>query len=469
MSLQPLPIVVDQASRPDSNGIGFVTGDSTDRFTTVESERQVFNRIEQEGIGATFDLRDNPDVLAAVEDLALARLGNGGVVEFLGGDAEFLNFYGRRNGFVSEDVNSNGILDPGEDINSNGMLDLALPGQLLEFDPRWDYGYFVEVPVIGGNVGALPGANVGRSKLTESASPIPRDRLFFNYSYFDNAALTPAGVDVSRLTTGFEKTFWCQRASIEVRLPAASTLDATIPISGPIESGEQELGNLTMYLKGLLWQWERLAISGGVGWTLPTAPGVNVVDPITENTIYRVENSSVHVLPFLGALWTPTPRFFMQGFLQFDLDSNGNRVYVSDVDNRGRFNGNLYGVGRAEDHGFAYFDMGIGYWAYLNTTNRGWITAIAPTIEYHLNTTIDNPGDFRGVGRNGLIYDFGSADNITSSNIVVGVNTMLRRGWNVTAGATFGAGDDKQFDGEFRLIINKYFGGSNTGTPIPSF
>lgn len=59
----------------------------------------------------------------------------------------------------------------------------------------------------GGNIGAAPGAQIGRLKLTENTSPIPQDRVFVNYSYFDDTPLFPGGVNVNRVAPGFEKTF----------------------------------------------------------------------------------------------------------------------------------------------------------------------------------------------------------------------------------------------------------------------
>ncbi len=62
-------------------------------------------------------------------------------------------------------------------------------------------------------------------KLSENTSPIPRDRVFVNYSYFDNVPLQQGGVDVNRFVPGFEKTFFNGITSVEVRAPMASTLD----------------------------------------------------------------------------------------------------------------------------------------------------------------------------------------------------------------------------------------------------
>ena len=37
-------------------------------------------------------------------------------------------------------------------------------------------------------------------------------------------------------------------------------------------------------------------------------------------------NQSVHLLPFVGGIWTPNDRLFCLGFIQFDIDANGDPV-----------------------------------------------------------------------------------------------------------------------------------------------
>jgi hypothetical protein len=62
-----------------------------------------------------------------------------------------------------------------------------------------------------------------RFKVAENVSPIPRDRILFNYNHFHNSLtdINGASRDLDRFTFGFEKTFLHGRASIETRLPLA--------------------------------------------------------------------------------------------------------------------------------------------------------------------------------------------------------------------------------------------------------
>src|SRR5690606_37245864 len=80
--------------------------------------------------------------------------------------------------------------------------------------------------------GAAPGAFVGRQKISDNSSPIPRSRIFVNYDFFNATPLTSGEVDVSRVTPGFELAFFDDNLSIEVRAPFASTLDSDMDFFG---------------------------------------------------------------------------------------------------------------------------------------------------------------------------------------------------------------------------------------------
>jgi hypothetical protein len=79
---------------------------------------------------------------------------------------------------------------------------------------------------------------VGRTKIADDNSPLPRDRFIFNYDYFNNASLG-SGIDVSRISLGVEKTFLDQQASVELRIPFASTLDSTSTADGMTGRGNR--------------------------------------------------------------------------------------------------------------------------------------------------------------------------------------------------------------------------------------
>ena len=92
---------------------------------------------------------------------------------------------------------------------------------LLEFQH-----VFVNVPTPTG------GGVVGQTRISDDNSPLPRDRVLFNYDYFDGTPLTPNGLDVHRMEAGFEKTFFDGWTSVELRLPFASSLSSDIASDG---------------------------------------------------------------------------------------------------------------------------------------------------------------------------------------------------------------------------------------------
>lgn len=306
----------------------------------------------------------------------------------------------------------------------------------------------------GGNLGAAPGASVGRMKLTENTSPIPRDRVFVNYSFFNNTPVGAGGQDVSRITPGIEKTFLDGNASIEVRTPFAATLDST-SVSGAagtiVDTNNAEFGNMTIYLKGLLFDTETFALSAGLGVALPTAKDVRVYDP-AGTMLVNVQNQSTHLLPFLGALYTPNERLFVQSMLQFDFDTTGNLASIN--------NGAL--VTTAHDANYVFVSASTGYWVYLNHFATGHqISGIAPIAELHYNGNMTSATQINSGGNVFIPSD------IQLLNGLVGVNARFGCGTNLTVAYCAPlTGGSQQFDGELRVMFNWFFGpsGGSTGT-----
>jgi hypothetical protein len=291
------------------------------------------------------------------------------------------------------------------------------------------------------------GGSVGRVKIAENNSPIPRDRVFHNYSFFNNVPLTSTGVDVNRFVPGFEKTFCGGIGSIELRFPFASTLDSEIVAGGAAATDEVEFGNISIPLKVLLFQNDCVALAAGLQVSLPTADDT-VVRLADGTQLLRIQNESFHWMPYLGLLLTPNDRLFMQGFVQVDADSEGSPVLVSN------FTTGLVPVGRLDDAQFLYVDLGVGYWLHRSHCPRG-LTGIAPTLELHINRSLDDPG----VLQTGSLVVNTFDNRLDSTNLVVG--TMFE--WNQNTSLTFGyavplSDDDRQFDGELRVLFNHRFG-----------
>jgi hypothetical protein len=305
---------------------------------------------------------------------------------------------------------------------------------------------------------ASSGAGVlGTSKLAENCSPLPRDRVYFNYSMFDDTPLLASGQDVHRFSPGFEKTFWDELMSVEMRFPFAATInpDLVMTDGGIAADDDVVFGNISTIFKALLYQNDVWAFSTGLQITAPTAPSLNV-SLIDGTRIVSIENEAVHLMPFVGALYTPNDRFFTQAFLQFDADANGNPVAVNP-----RIQG-LTTIGRLNDATFLYADFNVGYWMYRSEETA--LTGFAPSIELHYNTSLE------------------SSEFLASEGFVVGGNLQQISNLNLTMGCYFefaedntfvlgytapvGNGVDHQFDGELRAFFTHRFGTSSRAARI---
>lgn len=300
-------------------------------------------------------------------------------------------------------------------------------------------GFFSSVYIPGGGVGA-PQARVGVQKLSEGTSPIPRDRFILNYSSFHNANLGDP-VDVNRGVIGFEKTFNCGQSSIELRLPFADTvssnIDAATPLGGQTNA---ELGDLTLYFKQVLSQSCTYTLAGGLGVSIPTSDDVFVYDGAN---FVQISSESVHLYPYIGSLWTPNDRLFVQNFLQFDIDANGNTVS----------NGTTAVSLKERDD--LYISTSLGYWIYQDRSccSTSLIQGIAPQVELHYNQSITNGDSFN----NGDLV-VGQGDDISLLNATLGVTVAMRNHGFMTVGYSVPVTGDEQFDGEFRLMFSKPLG-----------
>ena len=250
-------------------------------------------------------------------------------------------------------------------------------GYPQEYTSQFQMAYVVTVPSPGS------GGGVGRMKIAENTSPMPRDRLIFDYGYFDNVPLAPGGVSVNRFTLGFEKTFLDGDMSFEFKAPMASTVDSTVVQNVAINERSGEFGNLELAVKMLLRQTETWAFSGGLQLGLPTADDTRVV--LQDGTpLLAIRNDAVHLGPFFGALWTPNERLFSHGFLQCDVASAGNAVLVN------RDGWRLSEAGRLNDATLLTLDWGIGYWAVRNSCRHRSLTGLAGTAELHWSRSLQS-------------------------------------------------------------------------------
>jgi hypothetical protein len=331
--------------------------------------------------------------------------------------------------------------------------------------------------------------------------------------------------DVDDFTFGGEKTFLDKRFSVEMRIPFSYTLSHDLNLSvanvtGIVPDTDEpgnphsniktaatpenslgnygtEFGNMTVILKGLAYQSCNWAVSGGLSIGIPTAPSthVRVTDFLgdqSDNDIevqrvrdFHVSNDTWSLSPFLAALWTPSERFFAQSFLQFDLPLNRSTIHYSEapVINTEPFELGftpLNVTDKIREQSLMQVDLGIGYWI-LKDPQRSWITGVAPTLELHYTTTLEN-ADIRYlpvaskafglevVGPNGVPIPepnptVGNLRNrVDLLDMTVGTTLLLGNRTTLAAAVSFPLknGDNRTFDWEFQFQFNYYFGGGAT-------
>jgi hypothetical protein len=169
-------------------------------------------------------------------------------------------------------------------------------------------------------------------------------------------------------------------------------------------------------------------------------------------SLAEIENEAVHLQPFLGYLWTPNDRLFVQSFAQFDFDTNGNRTLIRNVS------------GRLQDQALLFMDVSAGYWVYKNRCAR-FLKGVAPVVELHYSTTLQSPDSTPFAPTGEVVSNF-EIEEITNPafrqdvlNITGGLHFQLLRSTVLTVSgvAPLRSGTDREFDGEFSLQLNHYY------------
>jgi hypothetical protein len=372
---------------------------------------------------------DTPDAAALVDFLRqqlLAIYGPGDLV-FAGGTIDSTNS------------------EPGPDIS---------PSEPFLLQGAYDYfasQFLMEFCIVP------PGSLVGRYKVAENNSPIPRDRAFFSYNHFNG---TPLGRDVNRFTPGIEKTFFDGMGSVEARLPFASTLNGDLIVDNVFSNGnDTRLGNLQLAVKMLLTYSDTWILSGGLGVAVPTADDINARLP-DGTPLLRIENEAFHLQPFIGYLYAPDNYFYFQGFSQIDIDLNGDPVFANPI---APFGTTLRPIGRLRDRTLWSNDIAIGYWLFRDSCS--FISGVAPQLEVHYDQTLDEYSTLRS---GGVVLSGGGS--YTSVALTGALNVELRQDATLTLGMALPVTDDfnRGFDWEFMLQFNYRFGASVAGN-TPGF
>jgi hypothetical protein len=296
------------------------------------------------------------------------------------------------------------------------------------------------------------GGVVGVTKLSDGNSPIPRDRLIFDGDFFSNTPLAINGFDVYRFSPGIEKTFLNGRASVELRVPFASTIDSTLFVDG-ISNRDTAIGDVHFTFKGLFYASERVNLATGVGLALPTGYDTRV--RFADGTdLIRIKNRSVWIAPYIAGLFTPTDRLYIQNWASIGFDANGYPVYVNPNRN------GLYQAGRLRNQTLLQLDSQVGYWLKQDRTGQDFLTALATFVELHYNTSISNAGSVQA----GNVSIQSTINRFDELNLTTGVNAIIRQRLSAMLGVVLPlrTGGDRFFDYQIGLRLNYFFGADPT-------
>lgn len=341
-----------------------------------------------------------------------------------------------------------------------------------------------------------PAFNANRFNASEAGSFMPTDRFIFTYRHLHNASSTNYlgnldTVDVDRFLLGVEKTALDGMVSAEFRMPLLVQLDSDLTIA---ENGsahrDVELGNLSVTLKALLANRRKFAVAAGLAVNIPTAKDFDfeqsvedapiIIDEVNGvtgmanfGTVGRFKNDTVSLIPYLAWVVRPTPRFFQQGFFQIDaplnsseacLDVSGNITPDTDYS---MLDITSTTTGEFERQTLLRLNMGFGYWL-KQGRKQGVPTGLAALFEVHYTTNLDNANTF--VAPLGTLNDpSATLDDIDIDAIagdagndfdVVNLSSGLALdlgGCVITNGIVVPVTDDRVFDFEYNLQINKRF------------
>ncbi len=344
--------------------------------------------------------------------------------------------------------------------------------------------------------------------------------------------------DDNQYTFGFEKTFFHRCLSVEVRIPFSQTLSSDLNLSSgrvigtsadsvdtdgrplpgipslrivetpqaTLGNERTEFGNMTVVLKALIFGTPQVAVSTGLSFGLPTGDDthVRVTDFLGQSNVnsvnlervrdFQINNDTVSISPFLAVLYKPTDRFFVHGFAEFDFPLNSSPVTYTETvpQNVGApFVATTPGTmtppftvhTNIDEQSLFQLDLGIGYWLFRNPEGHR-LTGLAPTIEMHYTTTLNNadivtlPRDSSTIATpNALLTPpaptVGNRNNrLDIIDLTLGTTFEFARRWTLATGFSLPmrAQDNRTFDWEFQLQLNYYLGGpSRPPIEAPTF
>lgn len=275
-----------------------------------------------------------------------------------------------------------------------------------------------------------------RFKISENNSALPQKRAYYNYHYFSNAQFVSDGTDdwrrdVRRHEIGFEYPFYCDMASIGVELPFENGVN---PNYDGGDLGSTEFGNVSVYLKSVLYQDCCKTMTAGLGIDLPTGQDTDI--DLGGDTFF-LDNDVVILSPYVALLKAdPCGCSFLHAFAQVDFLTDDYSVDANGLD------------GEIDGGTLLHLDVSYGYWLQQDCCGNG-IAAIAElhyTTNIEGNDVVDNAGDELSNWDNELL------------NATLGAN-IARGCWDIRPAVVLPlfSRPDRAFDYELSMQVNRRF------------
>jgi hypothetical protein len=293
----------------------------------------------------------------------------------------------------------------------------------------------------------LPLGGAGSYNVADNNSAIPMDRVYFLYNGFFNAidssvpGLGTQSTDLHMYRIGLEKTFLDGLWSLDLRMPFTSNYDLRTPL---VSTDSGTIGNLSMFLKRLVFKNDDMAMASGLGIGLPTGNDVVVTTFTNRSTIH---NDAVHLMPYVALMATPNDRWFIQSFAQIDFAASGNEV----VTPQGT-------AGVYTEQNLMHLDVGLGRWLGQPMGYR-YLRGIASVFELHYTSTLQDSDQINSLNA-GRIQTIQVPGNHTDMlNLTSGLHFQLTPAANLRVGAVapLRADPNRVFDSEIYVSFNRFF------------
>jgi len=215
------------------------------------------------------------------------------------------------------------------------------------------------------------------------------------------------------------------------------------------------VGNLAVVLKSLLYLDDNLAVGAGMAIDTPTATDIT---SRLGTTNLRFENQAVHVLPYIGFIWSagdPTwgwgDGLFVSGFAQIDVATNSNPVHFVDQ-------GLVQPLGKLTEQNLGFLDLAVGYWLYRDPSAER-LTGLAAVTEIHYTTTLQDADVLAGENNVASIVIGGGQNRFDVVNGTIGVQALLFDASSLRVAGVFPLGNENHrlFDSEVQVQFNRRF------------